>query len=92
MARHKRPDSAVIFTALPETEPYASGLGEFLPTPEDDAYVASLMRERLSWVDISWLPFTVLGEHGTVDVRCPQCLQRPATSGPSKGTSKSTAG
>jgi hypothetical protein len=26
--------------------------------------VATLMRERLSWVDISWLPFTVLGEHG----------------------------
>ena len=44
-------------------------LGELGPRIADiDALyhyqVASLMRERLSWVDISWLPFTVLGEHG----------------------------
>ena len=33
MARFKRPDVRVVFTAVPEYDSHAEGLGEFLPAP-----------------------------------------------------------
>ena len=33
MARIKQPDVRVVFTAIPEYESHAEGLGEFLPAP-----------------------------------------------------------
>jgi hypothetical protein len=33
VATNKRPDLKVLFTALPETEQHADGIGEFMPLP-----------------------------------------------------------
>jgi hypothetical protein len=50
MARHKRREIKVLFTALPEMEEHAGDLGEFIPMPVDIselvATVTRLLAER----------------------------------------------
>jgi DNA-binding NtrC family response regulator len=47
MARSKRPGIRVLFTALPEFEEYAVGLGEFMPMPVSVADVVDAVAGML---------------------------------------------
>jgi DNA-binding NtrC family response regulator len=47
MARSKRPGIRVLFTALPEWEEYAEGLGKFMPLPVSVPGVVDAVRRML---------------------------------------------